>query len=457
MTQKYDYDLITIGAGSGGVRASRIAASLGAKVATIEEDKPGGTCVLRGCVPKKILVMASQFATDCQDAVGFGWSEVKAQHNWQKLINRKDAELERLAEIYANLLETANVDLIHGHATLTSPNEVQVGDKTLTAKNILIATGSTPHLPDIENLSSHAITSNEALSLPELPKRIVIFGAGYIAVEFAGIFNSLGAEVHMVYRAPLPLRGFDMSLREKLADAMQARKIILHPNSLISSVDGDKNQKQIVLDSGKTLTAETLMVATGRKPLVDNLGLDEVGVKTDKSGAILVNDKSQSSIDSIYAIGDVTNRVNLTPVAIAEGHALADALFGKQPHKTLNYSQVPSAVFSQPPIATIGMSEDSAIEEGREVKIYETSFTPMKNTIAARDEKTLIKLIVDAKSDKVIGAHMLGSDAPEIMQGIAAAISAGITKTQLDSTIGIHPTSAEEFVLMRDARSPNKE
>lgn len=450
----YDYDLITIGAGSGGVRASRIAAGHGARVAIIEEDRPGGTCVLRGCVPKKLLVYGSSFSTEVEDAAGFGWDTDLPGHDWGQLIQRKNTELDRLSDIYVSLLENAGVTIIPGRGVVRDAHTVMVGDQTLTAERILVAVGGWPSLPPIDGLADHAISSNEALDLSHRPDEVVVFGSGYIAVEFAGIFNGFGAKTHLVYRADLPLRGFDDDIRKAYAEAAAGRGIILHPGASISRVDGDDETKIITLDNGEVIHADTLMAATGRKPNTAGLGLAEAGIGLDKAGAIEVNDARQTAVPSIYAIGDVTNRINLTPVATAEGHALADTLYGGRPRE-VDLNDVPTAVFSQPPIATVGLAEADAREAYGRIDVYEARFRAMKNTISGRDEKTLMKMIVDHASQKVVGVHMLGPDAPEIIQGIGIAIKAGATKADFDSTIGIHPTAAEEFVTMRTPRAEN--
>ncbi|MGC6484343.1 MAG: glutathione-disulfide reductase [Candidatus Puniceispirillales bacterium] len=450
----YDYDLITIGAGSGGVRASRIAAGHGARVAIIEEDRPGGTCVLRGCVPKKLLVYGSSFSTEVEDAAGFGWEVDLPGHDWGQLIQRKNTELDRLSDIYVSLLENAGVTIIPGRGVVRDAHTVMVGDQTLTAERILVAVGGWPSLPPIEGLADHAISSNEALDLSHRPDEVVVFGSGYIAVEFAGIFNGFGAKTHLVYRADLPLRGFDDDIRKAYAEAAAGRGIILHPGASISRVEGDDEAKIITLDNGEVIHADTLMAATGRKPNTAGLGLAEAGVGLDKAGAIEVNDARQTAVPSIYAIGDVTNRINLTPVATAEGHALADTLYGGRPRE-VDLNDVPTAVFSQPPIATVGLAEADARKAYGRIDVYEARFRAMKNTISGRDEKTVMKMIVDHASQKVVGVHMLGPDAPEIIQGIGIAIKAGATKADFDSTIGIHPTAAEEFVTMRTPRAEN--
>lgn len=448
---EYDFDLITIGAGSGGVRASRIAASHGAKVAVIEEDRPGGTCVLRGCVPKKLLVYGASFSAELEDALGFGWEEVDPAHDWGQLIETKTNELDRLAGIYTSLLDNAGVTLIEGRGRLTGHHTVEVNGKTYTAERILIAVGGWPNIPNIPGLREHAISSNEALELSHRPDQVLVFGSGYIAVEFAGIFNGFGAETHLVYRADLPLRGFDQDLRQGFADAALNRGIHMHSGVTITSVEAEGDQKKVILSSGEELIVDLVMAATGRAPMTNDLGLETVGVACQDNGAIIVDADSQTNIPSIYAIGDVTDRINLTPVAIAEGHAFADSLYGGMPRRP-DHTNVASAVFSMPPIASVGLTEDDAKSQGQDVKIFAASFRAMKNTVSGREEKSIMKLVVDRASDVVIGAHMMGPDAPEIMQGIAIAIKAGATKADFDATIGIHPTAAEEFVTMRNER-----
>ena len=456
MASTYDFDLITIGGGSGGVRASRIAANHGAKVAVVEEDRLGGTCVLRGCVPKKLLVYGAGFASDFADAAGFGWQVSEPVHDWPALIKAKNDELDRLAGIYCSMLDNAGVTVIEGRGVITGAHEVTVNGKTWTAERILIAVGGWPHILDIPGMRDHAISSNEALDLPQRPDQIVIHGSGYIAVEFAGIFAGFGTETHLVFRASQPLRGFDPDMRQGLMTAMQDRGVILHAGTNITAVDSDGDKTAISLDNGKTLRVDCVMAATGRRPNIAGLGLAEQGVALADNGAIKVQDDAQTSISSIFAIGDVTDRINLTPVAIAEGHRFADHFYGQKsrPHTSrfMSYTNVPSAAFSQPPIASVGLTEDAANQQGLSIKVYVEAFRAMKNTLAGRNEKTIMKLIVNAADDKVIGVHMLGFDAPEIIQGIAIALKAGATKADFDATIGIHPTAAEEFVTMRTPR-----
>ena len=447
----YDYDLIVVGAGSGGVRASRISASHGARVAVIEEDRPGGTCVIRGCVPKKLLVYGASFAHEASDSLGFGWQIEGLSHNWSALIAAKNAEIIRLESIYRRLLENAGVDLIAGTAKLTGPHEVSIGRKKLTAEIILIAVGGKPTILDVPGMMQYAISSNEALNLNELPETIIIHGGGYVALEFAGIFAALGSKTHLIYRSNYPLRGFDEDVREHIAKCLSDRGITLHPEVSITKVEKNASFLEISLDNGAIIEANQLLSATGRKPNTASLGLVELGVEMGEAGQIIVTGKSQTNVPSIYAIGDVTDRVNLTPVAIGEGHAFADSLYGNMPRE-LSHDIIASAVFSQPPISCVGMTERESIEKGIDVVVFETRFRAMKNTISGRSEQSYMKLVVDHKTDRVLGAHMVGPDCAEIMQGVAIAMKMGATKSDFDATIGIHPTAAEEFVTMRTPR-----
>jgi len=447
----FDYDLIVIGAGSGGVRAARISAGHGAKVAVIEADRPGGTCVIRGCVPKKLLMYGSTFSADVEDARGFGWNVDAPTHDWPALIAAKDAELERLEGIYRKLLSNAGADLIAGYGVVTGPNTVMVGTREISAEHILIAVGGVPQMLDVPGMNEHAITSNEALDLAELPSEIVIYGGGYIALEFAGIFNGFGAKTHLVYRSDLPLRGFDEDVRVAIAEALSDRGIIMHPGTTVSNVSANGGAKSITLSDGSVIEADQLMAATGRSPNTSKLGLDSAGVAVGRKGEIIVDAESRSSVPSIFAVGDVTDRINLTPVAINEGHAFADSVFGHKP-RVVSHENVASAVFSQPPIASVGLSEADAKDAFGEITVFESRFRAMKNTISGRGEKTYMKLIVDTASDRVVGVHMMGPDCGEIMQGIGIAVKAGATKADFDATIGIHPTAAEEFVTMRSPR-----
>lgn len=445
---EYDYDLITIGAGSGGVRASRFSAShYGAKVAVVENLRTGGTCVMRGCVPKKLLVYGAHFADDFEDSRGYGWQLEQPQLDWPTLIRNKNAELDRLEDVYHRLLREAGVDEIDGTGKLIDPHTVEVDGKTYTAKHILLATGGWPKMPDIPGIE-HVITSNEALELEHLPEKIVIVGGGYIAVEFAGIFNALGSEVHIVIRADNILRGFDEAVRTTLHDEMSKRGVSIHTECRVRSIERTGNGRlSMHLDQDEFMETDRVMYATGRAPNTKGLGLGAVGVETDDGGYIKVDDYSRTNVESIHAIGDVTGRKELTPVALNEGMALARTLFGGEPTK-MDYENVPSAVFSTPPIGSVGMTETEA-RQHFDVDVYMARFRPMKYTLSGRDEFTVMKLIVDRKTDRVLGAHMIGLDAPEIIQGIGIAMKAGATKAQFDATVGIHPTAAEEFVTMR--------
>ncbi len=437
----YDFDLFVIGGGSGGVRCARMAASHGAKVAVAEEAAWGGTCVNVGCVPKKLMVMASEYGAGVADSHGFGWDTQPGHHDWAKLIAAKDAEISRLNGIYKRLM--ANCTVFEGRARFTGPHSVEIGGTTVTAKNIVIAVGGRPIVPDFPG-AEHVIVSDDVFHMQTLPQRITIAGSGFIAVEFAGIFAGLGRQVDLVYRADLPLRGFDEDLRAGLAEAMATQGIRLHPGRTIASVDASR---RVTLDNGTTIESDLVFSALGRKPYTADLGLEAAGVKTGAMGQIPVDDTSATNQPHIYAIGDVTHRINLTPVAIAEGHSLADRLFGPGPrHWHLN--RVAAAVFSNPPIATVGLTEAEAAANGP-TDIYLEKFTPMRHTLSKRPRRTIMKLVVDQATQKVVGAHMLGEDAPEIIQGLSIAINAGATKADFDQTVGIHPTAAEEFVTMR--------
>ena len=381
------YDLVVIGAGSGGVRAARISASHGAKVAVIEGDRPGGTCVIRGCVPKKLLMYGSMFSADVEDARGFGWHVGKPAHDWRHLIAAKNTELNRLESIYVSLLENAGATLIRGFAKVTGPHNIEVNGDEITAQTILVAVGGIPQMIDVPGMYDHAITSNEALDLDNFPSEILIYGGGYIALEFAGIFNGYGAKTHLVYRGDLPLRGFDDDIRRHIAVAMQDRGIILHPGTTIDALEDNKAKKIATLSDGTKMHVNQVMAATGRKPNTDNLGLDQIGVDMGRNGEILVDAYSCTSVPSIYAVGDVTDRVNLTPVAINEGHAFADTLYGNNP-RIISHENIASAVFSQPPIATVGLSEADAAKTFDKIRVYESQFRAMKNTISGRGEKT---------------------------------------------------------------------
>ncbi len=449
----YDFDLIVIGAGSGGVRAARMSAAHGARVAVIEESRPGGTCVIRGCVPKKLLMYGSAFSAEAADAAGFGWQVTVDGHDWPALIDAKNRELDRLEGIYRSLLANVGVELIEGRGIITGPHHVMVDDRHLSAERILVATGGWPQIPEVPGLAEHGITSNEALDLAARPDRVLVYGAGYIAVEFASIFNGFGIETHLVFRADLPLRGFDEDIRQEAATALSGRGIILHPGCTLTNVTAQADgAKSVGLSDGTGIIVDQVMAATGRGPNTSGLGLEAAGVTLGPNGEIPVDANSRSEAPSIYAVGDVTDRVALTPVAIAEGHAFADSIYGERPRQ-VTHVNIPSAVFTQPPIASVGLTEDEARSQYGEITIFTSRFNAMKNTISGRSEKTFMKLIVETSSDRVVGAHMLGPDAGEIMQGIGVAIIAGATKADFDATIGIHPTAAEEFVTMRTPRA----
>jgi glutathione reductase (NADPH) len=446
----FDYDLFIIGAGSGGVRAGRIAAKHGAKVAVAEEYRVGGTCVIRGCVPKKLLVYASKFAEEFEDAVGFGWTTQKVSFDWATLIENKNKEVSRLNQAYIRNLESSGAELIMARATLLDRHTVQLSTgRKVTAKYILIATGATPFVP--RHLPGHelAITSNEAFELERLPRRIVIVGGGYIAVEFAGIFNGLGVETILVYRGEQILRGFDDDLRNHLAAEMIKKGIDIRTHSDVAAIERSGDGVRVTLEDGSRIGAGQIMFATGRVPHAMDLGLENAGLKHDAHGAVPVNEYSQTEIENIYAVGDVTNRVNLTPVAIREGHAFADTVFGNKP-RAVDHALVPSAVFSQPELGTVGLTEAQAREKHKKIDIYKTSFRPMKHTLSGRDERMLMKLVVDGETDKVIGCHIAGTDAGEMAQLLGIAITCGATKAQFDATLAVHPTASEELVTMRD-------
>ena len=445
---RYDFDMLTIGAGSGGVASSRRAGSYGARVAICEELRVGGTCVLRGCVPKKLLVYGAQFADAFADAEGFGWTAPPADFDWPKLIAAKDKEIGRLSQIYINMLNNAGVEIIDGHAALTDPHTVEVAGRSYTAENILIATGSWPETPDIPGIE-HVISSNEALDLEALPRHIVIVGGGYIAVEFAGIFNGFGSKVVELIRRPELLYGFDDDVRVALGEEMRGRGVDIRGRTQVARIDKATSGYVVTTTAGDKIETELVMYATGRRPNTKAMGLDEIGVRINQAGAVIVDEWQRSSVPHIYAIGDVTDRINLTPVAIAEGRAIAETLFNNNPTK-MDHADVPSAVFSQPPIGAVGLTEERALQEYGEIDVYTARFKPMKNTLSGRAERTLMKLVVDTRSDRVLGCHMLGPDAPEIIQGLAIAVKCGATKRQFDQTVGIHPSAAEEFVTMRE-------
>ncbi|HUW79599.1 MAG TPA: glutathione-disulfide reductase [Acidocella sp.] len=441
-----DFDLFVIGGGSAGVRCARIAAGHGARVGVAEQRFWGGTCVNIGCVPKKFMVMAAEYGAAAEDARGFGWDMQKGAHDWATLLKAKDTEIARLNGIYKRLLDQAGAKIFEARATFIDAHTLNVGGEKITAERIVIATGGHPTRLDIPG-AELAIVSDDAFYLKEMPKRVAIIGGGYIAVEFAGIFAGLGAQTHLIYRQPLPLRGFDEDLRLGLAEAMHENGILLYPDTVPKSITEAGGTKHLALSDLTMLDVDLVFFATGRAPNISGLNLQAAGVATGHCGAITVDANLTTSVPHIFAMGDVTDRLNLTPVATAEGHAVADTLFGHKP-RTVNLENVPTAVFSIPPIGTVGLTEAQAAARGP-AKIFLTRFTPMRHNISGRSRKTIMKLIVDSATDKILGAHMLGEDAPEILQGIAVAITAGATKADFDRTIGIHPTAAEEFVTLR--------
>ena len=445
---KYDYDLFVIGAGSGGVRASRMAANYGARVGICEMSRVGGTCVIRGCIPKKLLVYAAHFGEDFEDAGRFGWAARRPHFSWSELIANKDEEIDRLNGVYIRLLRDSGVDLYQDKAAMVDAHTVRLGEETVRAETILVATGGWPTLPEIPGIE-HAITSNEAFHLDELPRRIVVVGGGYVAVEFAGIFNGLGSRVTQLYRGEQILRGFDDDVRASLAREMCEKGVDLRVESDVGGIEKAPDHLVLNLKDETTVEADAVMYATGRKPITAGMGLEEVGVELDDEGAVVVDEWSCTAVPNIYAIGDCTDRMNLTPVAIAEGAAFADSVYGGKPRK-MDYALVPTAVFSQPSVATVGLTEARARETYGAVEIYKSTFRPLKHTLSGRDEMTMMKLVVDGASDRVVGCHMVGADAAEIIQGLAVALKCGATKAQFDATVGIHPTAAEEFVTMPD-------
>ena len=442
----YDFDLFVIGGGSGGTRCARIAAGHGARVGVAEERHWGGTCVNVGCVPKKLMVMAAEYGAACDDSRGFGWDAAPGRHDWATLIANKDREIARLNGIYRRLLEGCGATVFDARATLRDAHALRVGEQTVTAERVVVATGGRPLRPAFPG-AEHCIISDDAFFLPERPRRITILGGGYIAVEFAGIFAGLGSEVRLVMRQEQPLRGFDEDLRAALLDALGAQGVAVHGRSEIASIRPDGGARRVRLSDGGEHTADLVFAAIGREPLTEGLGLDAAGVETDGFGAIRVDADNRTNVENIYAIGDVTNRMNLTPVAIAEGHSLADMLFSPA-RRRWALDRVATAVFSSPPIATVGLTELQAAARGA-ADIYLTRFTPMRHALGGRHRPSMMKLVVDQTTQVVLGAHMIGDDAPELMQGLSIAINCGATKADFDRTVGIHPTSAEEFVTLR--------
>lgn len=454
MSDQQNFDLIVIGAGSGGVRLARMSAAKGAKVAVVESRYLGGTCVNVGCVPKKLFVYGSHAGEDIADAEGYGWSLPKDQvrFDWARLVANKNAEIERLNGIYARMLENAGVTVIEGTARLADANTIVVGDQRYSARHITVATGSWPVIPDVPGKEC-ILSSNEMFYLPQLPRQAVIWGGGYIAVEFAGILAGLGVETTLLYRGDLFLRGFDGDIRRFMAEEMKKRGVDLRFNTTVESVENVETQYQVRLSDGTRLVTGLVMAATGRRALIDGLGLESLGVEMTDSGHISVDRHFQTSVPSITALGDVIGTPQLTPVALGQGMVLSRRLFGDGQGE-MDYNSIPTAVFCQPNIGTVGLTEEKAREVGHKLRIYRSEFKPMKHTLSGRNERALMKLVVDDKSDRVLGAHMVGPDAGEITQGLAIAIKAGATKAQFDSTVGIHPTSAEEFVTMREPVMP---
>ena len=446
----FDYDLFVLGAGSGGVRASRMSASYGAKVAVAESMFLGGTCVNVGCVPKKLFVYGSHFHEDFQDAKNYGWEVPPSTFDWPTLRDNKTKEINRLNGIYNNLLDDAGVTLYQHHARLLDPHTVQVGDETVTARYILVATGGWPVMPDIPGIE-HAISSNEAFYLPEFPETATVIGGGYIAVEFAGIFAGLGAKTTLIYRGEMFLRGFDDSIRHFVKDEIEKKGVELLFETEVTAIHKqDDGALQLELTRGSSRHTDTLLCATGRSPKTQGIGLEDAGVALGEKGEILINEDYQTNVDNIYAIGDVTDRIQLTPVAIEEAMCLSSNLFTDAPKRRMDYQNIATAVFCQPNIGTVGLTEaEAAADFAGDLDIYESQFKPMKHTISGRDERTLLKMIVQRSTDRVLGIHMVGPDSGEIIQGLAVAMVAGATKAQFDATVGIHPTAAEEFVTLR--------
>ena len=445
---EFDYDMFVIGIGSGGVRAARFAANFGAKVAAAEDRYMGGTCVNVGCIPKKLFVYASHFPHDFEDAAAYGWTVGEASFDWTTLRDNKDKEIGRLNGIYENMLGNAGVEVFKARATVVDPHTVDVGGKQVTAKYILIATGGWPSVPDIPG-KEHAITSNEFFHMEEWPERAIVVGGGYIAVELTGVFHGLGTNVIQLYRGPHFLRGFDDDVRHHLADEMRKQKVDLRFNANIARIEKDGDELVADLEDGTQMRTDVILYATGRSPNSANIGLEAAGVELGKGGAVLVDEGFKTSVPSIYAIGDVIDRVQLTPVALEEGMVVANELFNEKAG-AVDYTNIPTAVFSQPSIGTVGLTEAQARDKYGEVDIYMSDFKVLKHTLTGRDERTLMKMIVHPETDAVLGVHMVGPEAGEIVQGIGIALKAGATKATFDATIGIHPTSAEEFVTMRE-------
>jgi len=446
----FDFDLFVIGAGSGGVRTARMSASYGARVAIAEDRYMGGTCVNVGCVPKKLYSYASHFRYDCTDSKGFGWQGSVPAFDWNVLRDNKTAEISRLNGIYDTLLDGSGVTLYNGRARLLDKHTVEIGDQKVSSEKILVATGGWPFVPQFPG-SELAVTSNEIFDLPSFPERILVVGGGYIALEFAGIFAGLGADTTLSYRGEIPLKHFDKDLREKLYLESE-RHMTMLMNSNVEKIIKKDNELHVKFKEGSSLVVDCVLYATGRKPNTENLGLENTGVSLQPNGAIAINEHFETTEPGIYALGDVVGRIALTPVAIAEGMVLASNLF-KNTEKTMDYSNIATAVFSHPNVGTVGLGEEQAKAEYGDIEVFESDFRHLKHTLSGNPERTYMKLIVDKATDRVVGMHMMGADAGEIIQGLAVAMQCGVTKAQLDSTIGIHPTAAEEFVTMRQART----
>lgn len=446
----FDYDLFVIGAGSGGVRAARVSASHGARVAVAEEHRVGGTCVIRGCVPKKLLVYGAHFAEDLKDARRFGWNVPDCDFDWPRLRDNVLAEVDRLNGLYTETLDKHEVTIFHERATIEGPQQVRLASGALVrARHILVATGSWPVIPDVEG-AEHGITSNEVFHLETLPRRILIAGGGYIANEFAGIFHEFGSHVTIVNRSDTILRGYDEQIRDRLLQISMSKGIVFRFNAPFERIE-KRDDGMLVAHlggGGDPVECDAILFAIGRRPKIDGLGLEKAGVEVNPAGAIIVDENSRTSCESIYAVGDVTDRIQLTPVAIREGQAFADTVFGDNPH-VVDYANVPSAVFSHPPIAGVGLTEAQARNSLGAVRVYSSDFRAMKNVLAGRNERSLYKLVCDAETGKVVGIHMIGPDAPEILQAAAIAVKAGLSKADFDATVALHPSMAEELVLMR--------
>lgn len=449
---EYDFDLFVIGVGSGGVRAARMSANYGARVATAEEKYMGGTCVNVGCVPKKLFVYASHYSEDYQHAEGFGWGDARPDFNWPVLLKNKNSEISRLNGIYKGLLDNAGVSHFDGRARIKDKHHIEINNEVISTDKILVATGGWPTVPDFPG-REHVITSNEAFFLESLPRRALVVGGGYIAVEFAGIFNGLGVDTTLSYRGELFLRHFDIDIRRMVRDELEKKDIHLAFQTQVNTIDKNADGTFTVnFESGKSMETDLVLYATGREPAVSDIGLENVGVAQRDNGAIVIDEEFRTSESNIFALGDVTDRLQLTPVAIGEAMCFASTQFLGQ-RKVMDYANVATAVFCQPNVGTVGLTEAEARDSGREIDIYRSVFRPMKHTLSGSDEKFMMKIIVDRQTDKVLGVHMVGADAGEIIQGISIAVKMGVTKTQFDATVGIHPTTAEEFVTMREVVS----